>query len=112
MNGLGQIAAEATLKHLGYYRKNFKRIIRLRTQIGQELASLGFDVLPSQTNFLFVRPPGAEAAQWYDGLRKRKILVRWFAHSPFKDRLRVTIGSEDEMIQFMTVVRSLVVRLT
>ena len=112
VNGLGQVAAEATLKHLGYYRKNFKRIIRLRTQIGQELASLGFDVLPSQTNFLFVRPPGAKAAQWYDGLRKRKILVRWFAHSPFKDRLRVTIGSEDEMNQFMTVVRSLVVRWT
>ena len=58
VNGLGQVAAEATLKHLGYYRKNFKRIIRLRTQIGQELASLGFDVLPSQTNFLFVPTRG------------------------------------------------------
>jgi histidinol-phosphate aminotransferase len=107
VNGIGQLAALETLRHLSYYRANFKKIIRIRKQVGMELESLGFDVLPSQTNFLFVKPPGADASEWYEGLRKRKILVRWFGNSAFRDRLRITIGSKEEMEQCMHVIRML-----
>ena len=111
VNGIGQVAALETLKHLSYYRSNFKKIIRLRSEVDSELEQLGFDVLPSQTNFLFVKPPGADAAEWYEGLRKRKILVRWFGSSAFKDRLRITIGSAEEMDQCMETIRSLAKKL-
>lgn len=111
VNGIGQVAALETLKNLSYYRSNFKKIIRLRKQVGLDLEQLGFDVLPSQANFLFVKPPGAEATQWYEGLRKKKILVRWFGSSAFKDRLRITIGSAEEMNQCMDAIRSLAKKL-
>jgi histidinol-phosphate aminotransferase len=61
VNGMGQVAAVQTLKSVAYYRSNFKRIIRLRNQTAKELEGIGFDVLPSQANFLFVKPPGAAA---------------------------------------------------
>ena len=48
VNGLGQVAAEATLKHLGYYRKNFKRIIQPRTQIGQGWPLSGLMCCPAR----------------------------------------------------------------
>jgi len=63
LNGLGQVAALVTLDDLAYYRKNFQRIIATREQVARELTVLGFRVLPSQTNFLFVRREGGRLAQ-------------------------------------------------
>ncbi|MDW8310508.1 MAG: aminotransferase class I/II-fold pyridoxal phosphate-dependent enzyme, partial [Verrucomicrobiales bacterium] len=56
VNGLGQIAAEATLENLGWYRANFRKILAARAWTARELTRLGFEVLPSQTNFLLARP--------------------------------------------------------
>ncbi|MFO1475728.1 MAG: histidinol-phosphate transaminase [Verrucomicrobiota bacterium] len=96
VNGLGQIAAEATLDHLSYYRSNFRRILATRDSLGRDLTRLGFRVYPSQTNFLLVRPPLFPAERWLEELRTRKILVRWFRQPEVKDYLRITIGSESE----------------
>src|SRR5207244_6119895 len=41
VNGLGQIAAEATLCDLSYYRANFRRIIATRQRLTNELTKLG-----------------------------------------------------------------------
>ena len=94
VNGLGQVAAEATLDDLKYYRANFKKIIATREWLSQELEKLGFRVLPSQTNFILARPPGFPAADWLQKLRDRKILVRWFSAPEVRDFLRITIGTQ------------------
>src|ERR1035441_6002963 len=54
VNGLGQIAAVATLGDLKYYRANFKKIIATREWLSRELTKLGFRVFPSQANFILV----------------------------------------------------------
>jgi histidinol-phosphate aminotransferase len=97
VNGLGQVAAEATLADLPYYRKHFQKIIATRDHTSQRLAKLGFDVLPSQTNFLLVRPPRFPAEQWLEKLRDRRILVRWFSAPEVRPYLRITIGTPAEM---------------
>jgi histidinol-phosphate aminotransferase len=96
VNGLGQIAALATLSELPYYRRGFKRIIATRQRLAEELAKLGFAVLPSQTNFIFARPPRFPAEAWLQKLRQRKVLVRWFDYPETKDFLRITIGTPAE----------------
>jgi len=96
VNGLGQIAAEATLDDLGYYRANFRKIIDTREQLSRDLTKLGFRVLPSQTNFILTRPPRFPAKEWLQKLRERKILVRWFSAPEVKDYLRITIGTPRE----------------
>jgi histidinol-phosphate aminotransferase len=95
VNGLGQVAALATLDDLPYYRENFRKIIATRDWLSQELGSLGFKVLPSQTNFILVRPPGERAESWLDELRRRKILVRWFDRPEVREYLRITIGTRE-----------------
>lgn len=97
VNGLGQMAALATLSDLPYYRRNFKRIIATREHTAKSLASMGFEVLPTQTNFLLTKPPRFPAKDWLQKLRDRKILVRWFSHPDVIQYLRITIGSEAEM---------------
>lgn len=96
VNGLGQIAAEATLDDLKFYRANFKKIIATRESLTRDLTKLGFRVLPSQTNFLLARPPLFPAKDWLQKLRDRKILVRWFSAPEVRDYLRITIGTPSE----------------
>jgi len=93
VNGLGQIAAEATLDDLKYYRANFKTIVATRDWLARELTKLGFRVLPSQTNFILAKPPLFPAPDWLAKLRDRKILVRWFSAPEVRDYLRITIGT-------------------
>jgi histidinol-phosphate aminotransferase len=97
VNGLGQIAAEATLDDLGFYRANFKRIIATREWLSRELTLLGFRVFPSQTNFILTVPPRFAAKDWLQKLRDRKILVRWFSSPEVNHYLRITIGTRMEM---------------
>jgi histidinol-phosphate aminotransferase len=107
VNGLGQIAASATLLALPYYQRNFRRVIKSRSRMAQALTDLGWQVLPSQTNFILARPPGPPARQWLDDLRQKKILVRWFAAADLESYLRITIGSESEMDTLLKTIRSL-----
>jgi len=97
VNGLAQIGATATLDDLPYYRMNFARIKATRARLSEELSSLGFGVLPSETNFILARPPKFPAQDWLQKLRDRKILVRWFPQEEVKSRLRITIGSDAEV---------------
>jgi histidinol-phosphate aminotransferase len=96
VNGLGQIAALATLDDLPYYRTNFQKIIATRNKLSQALGALGFEVLPSQTNFILVRPPRFPAREWLQKLREHKILVRWFDAPVLRDFLRISIGTPQE----------------
>ena len=107
VNGLGQIAALAALDSRSYYQANFRRIVRTRTRLSRQLASLGFDVLPSQTNFVLVRPPVFPAGEWLRKLRDRKILVRWFSASEVRQYLRITIGTDAEADALVRAVRQI-----
>jgi histidinol-phosphate aminotransferase len=96
VNGLGQIAALATLDDLPYYRRNTRRIIATRKWLGARLSDLGFGVLPSEANFVFAKTPRLPAKEWLARLRERKILVRWFDSPATRDHLRITIGTDAE----------------
>jgi histidinol-phosphate aminotransferase len=96
VNGLGQVGAQATLDALPYYRANFRRIKATRARLSGDLEKLGFKVLPSQTNFILVRPPAIRAKDWLQMLRERKILVRWFSSPEVRDYIRITIGTNAE----------------
>lgn len=107
VNGLGQIAALATLDDLPYYRASVRRIIRTRERLGRDLEALGFDVLPSETNFLFVRPPRFAASTWLRRLRARKVLVRWFRAPSVREYLRVTVGTDTQTAALLRAVRAI-----
>jgi histidinol-phosphate aminotransferase len=110
VNGLGQIAAEATLDDLPYYRANFKKIIATREWLSRELTKLGFRVLPSRTNFILARPSRFSAPAWRQSLRVQKILVRWFGRPEVKDYLRITIGTAAEAEALVNAVRKILMQ--
>ncbi|HEY1717945.1 MAG TPA: histidinol-phosphate transaminase [Verrucomicrobiae bacterium] len=107
VNGLGQIAAEATLGDLDYYRANFWKIVFTREKLSRELAKLGFRVFPSQTNFILAQPPRFSAEDWQKKLRARKILVRWFNFPEVKNYLRITVGTRAEAEALIKAIRAI-----
>jgi histidinol-phosphate aminotransferase len=108
VNGLGQIAAEATLDDLVYYRANFKRLSVTREWSSRELTKLGFRVLPSQTNYILAKPPLFPAKDWLQRLRDRKILVRWFSAPEVCEYLRITIGTQREAAVLVGEVKKII----
>jgi histidinol-phosphate aminotransferase len=107
VNGLGQTAALATLAALPYYRANFKKVIATRQRLTDALTGLGFLVHPSQTNFIFAKPPGFSAEIWQRKLRENKILVRWFSHPDIQQYLRISIGSDTEADALIAAARQI-----
>ncbi|HXE42616.1 MAG TPA: histidinol-phosphate transaminase, partial [Candidatus Baltobacteraceae bacterium] len=107
VNGLGQIAAEATLDDLNYYRANFKKIISTREWLSRELTRLGFRAFSSQTNFILAQPPRFTAHDWQQKLRALKILVRWFDYPEVKNYLRITVGTRAEANQLAKAARKI-----
>jgi histidinol-phosphate aminotransferase len=107
VNGLAQAAGLATLRALPYYRSNFRRIVRTRERLARALSGLGFDVLPSQTNFILVRPPVFEAGAWLERWRERKLLVRWFSTPDMRGYLRISIGTDGEADALVAAARDI-----
>jgi len=110
VNGLGQVAAVATLNDLPYYRAHFKKIVTTREWLGRELTKLGFRVFPSQTNFILVQPLRFAAPEWQHQLRAQRILVRWFNLPEVKKHLRITIGTPAEAMALVRAVRRILPR--
>jgi len=75
--------------------------------LSRALRELGFEVFPSSTNFILVRPPRFPAEQWLEKLRANKVLVRWFKHPETRDFLRITIGTDSEIDTLLKVTRRL-----
>ncbi|TFB21708.1 histidinol-phosphate transaminase [Filobacillus milosensis] len=91
--------AETALKDSDYYDQVISQIKSTREWTRQKLKELGFEVLPSDANFLFVKPKQIEAKKLYQSLKNEKIYVRYFEN--LKDYIRVSIGTEEEMKIFV-----------
>ena len=98
VDALAQTVALAAIRDQDWMRKNAAKVIRSRTRLSAALEKRGWDVLPSEANFVFARPPSpAKAADIFARLRERNIFVRYFPGPKTGDRLRVTVGTEPEM---------------
>ena len=97
VNRLSQTAAAAALRDLPWMQRNVKRIQRSRKKLVGGLKKLGFEVYPPQANFVLARREGQNLRGLYEELKRRKILVRYFAQPGLEDSLRISVGAPDEV---------------
>ncbi len=86
----------AAVQDQAYTAELVARVRRSRTRLADALAELGFRVWPSEANFLLVRPPDGRAHDLYEGLKQRGILVRYFDRPALADKLRITVGTDEQ----------------
>ena len=100
INALVKHGAAAALKDPEAEKWIFDTTLRLRKKAVADVEAMGFEVLPSETNF-FLMHTGRPAAEVRNAFREKGVAVgRDFP--PMLDWLRVSIGTEEEMERFMT----------
>jgi histidinol-phosphate aminotransferase len=90
-------AGVAALADVAHMERNVARILATRARLSERLATLGYDVLPSATNFVLARRPGEDQAPVQAALRERGVLVRHFATDRLRHALRISVGTEAEV---------------
>lgn len=95
------VGAAAAMRDRSYFQQTCNQIITTREQVSAQLNTLGFQVLPSCTNFIFAKPPNMSAETVYLALKEQGVLVRYFNSPRISGYLRITIGTDDEMQIFL-----------
>ena len=98
----------AAIEDDAWFQDTRKRIIASRERMTRGLSELGFEVLPSQANFVFARHPGHTGANLAAGFRKQSVLVRHFQKPRIEDYLRITVGTDDHCDRVVAVARGLI----
>jgi len=96
LDRLALAGAVAAIRDTAYFENTRHKVIVTRERLANDLARLGFEVLPSGANFLFARHPQHDGAALQAALRERRILVRHFAKPRIDRFLRISIGTEAE----------------
>ena len=93
---LALAAAGAALADQAHHARIVEMVVSERGRLIAALREAGWDVIPSQANFVLGRPPGGDAAGVATELRQQRILVRHFPDGEHRDRLRITIGTPEQ----------------
>lgn len=105
---LEQLAAKVAFEDDDWFRESRDRVVATRERTRAALLALGFEVLPSQANFVMARPPAPHQAKTMaEQLRDEKILVRYFNKPRIDTFLRISIGTDAEMERLLTVLGEL-----
>ncbi len=97
VNRMTMAAGIGSLEDDEYFKKNCLEVIRVREKCSSELTKIGFEVLPSMANFIFLRHKKIGGEELYLKLKENGILVRHFAKERISEYNRVSIGSESDM---------------
>jgi len=98
----------AALKEKEYYKEQAGKIVKTRDNCAETLRALGFKVLDSRANFLFVSYPGLSGEYIYKSLKNRNILVRYFVLPRVKDWIRITVGTDEQMDRLINSVKEII----
>lgn len=111
LDRLAIVAGAAALRDPEWTAGNIRKVRATRARLGRELAALGLEVLPSQSNFIFARlRDAATAAGAYRFLKERGILVRYFAARLLDNGLRISIGTDAEVDALLAALKEYLAR--
>ncbi len=93
---LAEAGAIAALQDEAWFVTTRNAVVDTREGLVLQLEDMGFELLPSQANFVFARHPAYDAAELAAALRERAVLVRHFRHPRIAEYLRISIGTRDQ----------------
>lgn len=94
---LAQAAGAAALRDAAWFDETRHKVAATRDWTAAALTALGFQVTPSQSNFLFAKHPDRDGKALFAALRERGILVRRWDRPGIDQHLRISVGTDEEM---------------
>ncbi|MEM8944597.1 MAG: histidinol-phosphate transaminase [Planctomycetota bacterium] len=106
-DSLSIAGATAAIDDREWFQTTRTAILSTRSRLIEELTKLGFECVPSQTNFVWCRHPGHESQSLYERLKADGVLVRYMDYPNWQDGLRVTVGTDEQIDAFLAVLTGL-----
>lgn len=97
MDALALALGAAAVEDEAYFQQTCGKVVATRDRSAEALRGLGFTVLPSQSNFLFVTHPERGAKEIFEALRAKNLFIRYFNLPRIDNYLRITIGTDEQM---------------
>ena len=107
INRLTMAAGIGALCDTQYFEKNCLKIAETREKTVSELQKLGFTMTSSKSNFIFAKSDKIGGKDLYLSLKEKGVLIRHFETPLLKDYNRITVGSEEQMEEFIKTVREI-----
>ncbi len=107
LDRLTQAAAEAAIVDQAHMRANVDRILATRERLVKVLDQAGFQVCPSEANFLWVKHERLPAKEIFQGLKAAGILIRYFPGPRTGDYIRITIGTDADVDRLLIEIKKL-----
>ncbi len=101
-------AGVASIDDEEYFKSTNAKVIATRERVTKELRALGFDIPDSGTNFLFAEHNSLSAKEIFLHLREKGIYIRYWDKPRISNRLRITIGTDEQMDRLLEAVKELV----
>lgn len=101
INRLTMLAGVAAMRDGDYFEACRQKIIAQRRETADALKALGFQMTDSSANYLFVSHPTLTGKAYYERLKEKGVLVRYYDSPRLKNHVRVSIGSKEQMRQFL-----------
>jgi histidinol-phosphate aminotransferase len=106
LDRVAQAGAQAAIDDDAWFDRTRRAVIDAREHLAADLSALGFQVLPSQANFVFARHPQHDAVAIAAGLRETGILVRHFNAPRIQQFLRITVGTPEQCTRLLAALRA------
>lgn len=97
INSFSSSVAIEVLKEEETTKKRIEVIKKNREYITDEYIKLGFEVLPSSANFIFVKSDRISGYDYYTKLKEKGILIRHFTNPRIASWCRVTVSKIEDM---------------
>lgn len=94
---LAGIAATAAIRSQDWLSEIVAKMNATRTRMERELTRLGFQVTPSQANFVWCTHPSGLHQEMHASLKKNQILIRYMDFPDWGDGLRISVGTDDQI---------------
>jgi histidinol-phosphate aminotransferase len=109
LDRLALVAGMEAIKDEDYFIKTREKVKSTREFVSKELIDLGFNVIPSCANFIFISHKSKSALEMQKYLKDEGLLVRHFNKKGIENFLRVTIGTDEEMGEFVGRIKSFMI---
>lgn len=96
VDSIAQAAGIASISDEKYFVETVRKIINTRERLIKEMRDMGFIIPDSSANFIFAEHEKVSAKEYFEYLKSRDIYVRWFNKPRINNRLRITIGTDEE----------------
>ena len=104
VDAVAQAAGKAACENPWYYAECARKVACERDDFTRFLSENGWNVIPSQTNFVFAQKPGMGGEEVYQRIKQEGILVRHFSTKGIEDYVRITIGTKKQMNELKRVI--------